>query len=486
MKITFCGAARAVTGSRHLIETATGKKILLDCGFFQGRRQESFEKNKNFPFNPAEISSVVLSHAHIDHSGNLPTLIKQGYKGDIFTTFATRDLCNIMLQDSGHIQETDAQYFNKRPYLKAIKPIEPLYTVEDAIASMAHFRGVNFHQPFWIHRDVQGVFYVSGHVLGSALTLLTIKEDNQIIKIGFTGDLGRKGLPILNDPEFFTDLDYLITESTYGDRLHDPVADSKKELAKAINRAVRRGGKIIIPAFSLERTQELVYDLHLLTDQKEIPEIPIFIDSPLSVNITQIFKMHPECYDKETNRDFERSNPFGFGKLRYTHSAEESKKLNELRQPCIIISASGMCEAGRIRHHLRNNVTDPKNLILIVGFMAENTLGRKIVEQNRFIKIFDQMYPLRAEVKVLNSFSAHADRDEILSFIKPIKNLKKVFVVHGEEGQAMALANSLREWNKFEVEVPAEGESFDLMNAGAKIEATSDLLGKKSSSFELK
>ncbi len=486
MKITFYGAARAVTGSKHLVETSSGKRILMDCGFFQGRRKESAEKNRNFPFDPSSVSSVILSHAHIDHSGSIPTLIKKGYKGDVFTTFATRDLCNTMLQDSGHIQETDARYFNKRPYLKGLQPIEPLYTVEDAIKSMEHFRGVNFHQPFWLHRDIQAEFLVAGHVLGSALTKLTIREDDQIIKIGFTGDLGRKGLPILRDPEYFDDLDYLITESTYGDRLHDPIEDSKVQLAKAINRTVKRGGKIIIPAFSLERTQELVYDLHILTDQKEIPEIPIYIDSPLSTNITQIFKMHPECYDKETHETFTRENPFGFGKLKYTHSAEESKKLNEVRQPCVIISASGMCEAGRIRHHLRNNITDPKNTILIVGFMAENTLGRKIVEQNRFIKIFDKMYPLRAEVAVLNSFSAHADRDELLGFIKPIKNLKKVFIVHGEEGQAMALANTLREWKKFKVEVPAEGDSFDLMNNGEKIETEEIPVGKKSSNYDLK
>lgn len=486
MKITFHGAARTVTGSKHLVETASGKRILVDCGFFQGRREESTKKNKNFPFDPASISAVILSHAHIDHSGSIPTLIKQGYKGDIFTTFATRDLCNTMLQDSGHIQEADAYYFNKRPYLKGLKPIEPLYTVEDAIKSMEHFRGVNFHQPFWIHRDIQATFSVAGHVLGSAITLLTIKEDDKITKIGFTGDLGRKGLPILRDPEFFDELDYLVTESTYGDRLHDPIEDSKNQLAKAINRTVKRGGKIIIPAFSLERTQELVYDLHLLTDQNIIPEIPIYIDSPLSTNITQIFKMHPECYDKETNKNFERENPFGFGKLRYTHSADESKKLNETRQPCIIISASGMCEAGRIRHHLRNNITDPKNTILIVGFMAQNTLGRKIVDKHRFIKIFNKMYPLRAEVTVLNSFSAHADRDELLNFIKPIKGLKKVFVVHGEEGQAMALANTLREWKKFKVEVPAEGDSFDLMNNGEKIETEEIPIGQKNSNYDLK
>lgn len=486
MKITFHGASRTVTGSKHLIETAAGKKILLDCGFFQGRRKESAEKNRNFPFDPASLSAVLLSHAHIDHSGNIPTLVKKGYKGDIFSTFATRDLCHIMLQDSGHIQESDAQYFKKRPYLKAIKPAQPLYTVEDAIATMEHFRGVNFHQSFWIHRDVQATFYVAGHVLGSALTLLTIKEDNKIVKIGFTGDLGRKGLPILKDPEHFTDLDYLVMESTYGDRLHEPIEDSTKELAKAINRTVKRGGKIIIPAFSLERTQELVYDLHLLSKNKQIPEIPVFIDSPLSTNITQIFKMHPECYDKKTHKEFARENPFGFGELRYTHSADESKKLNEIRQPCIIISASGMCEAGRIRHHLRNNITDPKNTILIVGFMAENTLGRKIVDKHRFIKIFDKMYPLRAEVTVLNSFSAHADRDELLNFVKPIKNLKKVFVVHGEEGQSMALANTLREWKKFDVEVPYEGDSFDLMSNGSKIETEEIPVGKKSSNFDLK
>lgn len=471
MKITFYGAARTVTGSKHLIETESGKKILFDCGFFQGRRQESFDKNHNFPFNPEELSSVVLSHAHIDHSGSIPTLIKKGYKGDVFSTFATRDLCNVMLQDSGHIQESDAAYFKKRSYLKAIKPVGPLYTVEDAQNSMNHFRGVNYHQPFWLHRDIQGVFLDAGHVLGSASTILEIKENGKTVRIGFTGDLGRKGLPILRDPEHFEELDYLVTESTYGDRLHDPIEDSTKQLAKAINRTVERGGKIIIPAFSLERTQELVYDLHLLTDQKKIPELPIFIDSPLSSNITEIFKMHPECYDKKVKKEFTRnhSNPFGFGKLKYTRTAEESKKLNFVRQPCIIISASGMCEAGRIRHHLRNNITDPKNTILIVGYMAEHTLGRKIVDKNRFLKIFDKIYPLRAEVIVLNSFSAHADRNEILDFIKPIKGLKKVFVVHGEEGQAMALANTLREWNKFEVVAPYEGESFDLMNNGEKI-----------------
>ena len=464
MKIQFLGAARTVTGSMHLL-TVDDRKILLDCGLFQGRRKEAFERNRNFSFDPAVIDALILSHAHIDHSGNIPNLVKSGFKGDIYCTHATRDLCSIMLRDSGYIHEKDAEYINKRRERKGLPLIEPLYTIEDAKRAVDQFVSYGYLRPFQVTNSVKVTFLDAGHILGSAVTLLQISENGNTRHLTFTGDLGRKNLPILRDPYPIKDADVLITESTYGGRYHDDLTMLNDKLAKVVNETYARGGKIIVPAFSVGRTQEIVYALHELTNKKRIPKIPIFVDSPLSVNATEVFRMHPECYDEETNQFLlNQEDPFGFGRLRYVKNVAESKKLNSYAKPCMIISASGMCEAGRILHHLGNNVEDPKNTILIVGFMAENTLGRRLVERQELIKIFGDKHRLRAKVVKLNAFSAHADHDELLEYIGQLDRdrLKHVFVVHGELGQSEALAQGIASLGISGVQVPELGETISI------------------------
>ena len=384
MKIHFIGAAQTVTGSMHLIES-NGKKFLLDCGLFQGKRKIAFEINRTFEdFNPAEIDFVILSHAHIDHSGNLPSLVKKGFSGNIYSTFATRDLSNIMLRDSGHIQEKDVEWVNKKRRKQNKTPFEPLYTVDDAEKTMEHFVGINYHQEYILAEGIKLTFFDAGHILGSAITFLQIDENGKIITLGFTGDLGRPNLPILKDPEKIPDVDYLLSESTYGGRFHDNPTGTEEKLAAIIKKACTNKSKIIIPAFSVGRTQELVFALHNIFERNDAPRIPIFVDSPLSVNATEVFKIHPECFDKETVAYLlKHQDPFGFNKLKYISNVEESKKLNDVPGPHIIISSSGMAEAGRILHHLANNIDNPNNIILIVGYSAENTLGRKLAEIGR-------------------------------------------------------------------------------------------------------
>jgi len=433
----------------------------LDCGLFQGRRKEAFERNRNFSFNPAGIDALILSHAHIDHSGNIPNLVRSGFHGNIFCTHATRDLCSIMLRDSGHIHEKDAEYVNKKRAKKELPPIEPLYTIEDAKNSMEQFVSVGYGRPLQVANNVNLKLYDAGHILGSAVTVLQITENGNSIRLGFTGDLGRENLPILRDPQPIENVDVLITESTYGGRYHDDLTTLSEKLAKVVNETYTRGGKIIVPAFSVGRTQEIVYVLHELTNAKEIPELPIFIDSPLSVNATEVFRTHPECYDEETTQFLlNHDDPFGFGRLRYVKSLAESKNLNAYPNPCMIISASGMCEAGRILHHLRNNIENPQNTILIIGYMAENTLGRRLVERQEMVRIFGEEYKLRAQVVKLNSFSAHADHDEILHYIGQLdrSRLKHVFVVHGELAQSQTLAQGIGSLGISGVHVPEAGE----------------------------
>lgn len=463
MKIHFCGANREVTGSRHVIEV-NGKKILLDCGMFQGRRKDTEEKNKSFIFDPKEIDAVILSHAHIDHSGCLPLLVKQGYKGPIYSTFATRDLCNFMLMDSAFIQQKDAEYINKKRKRKDAKAsmIEPLYDQEDAQQTLCQFYGIGYETAFVVTDGVICSFYNAGHILGSALIHLFIKDKKtkKTYRLAFTGDLGRKNLPILKDPTPMPPSEYLIIESTYGNRFHESMTDAGEKLKEIVNRVAKRGGKIIVPAFSVERTQEMIYHLNVLWQKKEIPDIPVFVDSPLSVNISEVFINHPECYDRHVYDEFisNRKNPFGFGRLQYTHSVDESKALNSLNGPAIIISSSGMCENGRILHHLKNNVEDERNLVLIVGFMAQHTLGRRILEKQPVVKIFDEKYRLNAEVEVMNAFSGHADRSDLLEYINRIKDLKTVFLVHGEESQSLSLKEYLNETGIEDVLIPRIGD----------------------------
>jgi metallo-beta-lactamase family protein len=464
MHLQFLGAARTVTGSMHLL-TVNGSRILLDCGLFQGRRQESFERNRNLPFDAASIDALVLSHAHIDHSGNIPTLVKNGFQGNVYATPATRDLCSAMLRDSGHIHEEDALYVNKKRARQGLPPVEALYTQEDAARSLGHFVSVAYHRPLPVAPGVTVTFCDAGHILGSAVVVLDLEENGTKKRLVFSGDLGRKGMPILRDPEPVEGADYLIIESTYGDRLHDPIEDQDRELRDAVLETYQRGGKVIVPAFAVGRTQELVYALHRLVEARQLPSLPIFVDSPLAVNVTEIFRLHPECYDQEVKEFMEAGNhrdPFGFRRLTYVRSVEGSKELNFLREPAIIVSASGMAEAGRILHHLKNNIEDERNMVLIIGWQAPDTLGRRLVERQPVVKIFGEEYRLRAQVQTINAFSAHADRRELLDYARQLKpeRLQAAFVVHGEEAASLALAEGLTSLGITQVIVPRMGEEF--------------------------
>lgn len=463
MKIRFLGAVRGVTGSMHLL-SVNGEHVLLDCGLFQGRRAESNRRNRQLPLIPDRIDRVVLGHAHIDHSGNIPSLVKSGYSKSIYSTFATRDLCAVMLADSAHIQQRDAEYLNKKKKLKGDDRIEALYSVEESRRAIELFRGVSYHKPFYVTKDIRLTFFDAGHILGSALCFFEIFENGRKKTLLYAVDLGRKGLPILRDPEVVEGVEYLILESTYGGRLHGEISEAKDQLAEVVNRTHSRGGKIIIPAFSLERTQEIVYCLHLLETAGRIPLLPVYVDSPLSTNVTQIFQLHPECFDGETNQLLARDqNPFGLNQITYVRDVRESKKLNRLKESCIIISASGMCEAGRILHHLKNNIENPNNTILIVGFMATNTLGRRLVERQPKVRIFGEEYDLKAEVKIINAFSAHADQRDLINYVASLgKSLKRIFLVHGEEEQSRALKEELEKRGYTDVNLPEEGDEIEL------------------------
>jgi metallo-beta-lactamase family protein len=466
MKIEFVGAAQGVTGSKHLLEI-NGQKILLDCGLFQGRRKQAIEWNQVFPFSAEEIDILVLSHAHIDHSGAIPLLVKNGFKGDIYCTHATRDLCSVMLKDSAHIQEREAEWVAKKLKDESVKP---LYTIEDAEKSLALFRSVGYHQKIRIAPEVYLTFHDAGHILGSALEEWEIydRETQQNIRFGFTGDLGRKTLPILKDREQLRDLDILLTESTYGDRLHDEIEMVEEKLALRINETIEKNGKILIPAFAVERTQEVLFILRQLRHEGKIPAIPIFIDSPLAVSATSIFRLHPECFDEEMNELLlHGKDPFSDGQgVQFIQSVEDSKALNHFPGPAIIISASGMCEFGRIKHHLANNISDPNNAILLVGWMAENTLGRKLVEGENPVNIFGKEYAVNATVEKYNAFSAHADQRGLLEFASAAgSDLKNIFLVHGEGKQQAVLKEKMQALpnaQKADIQIPQPGDIYEL------------------------
>lgn len=460
--VTFWGAAHTVTGSMHLVQAA-GLRVLLDCGLFQGKRAEARRRNSEFPFQPSEIDAVILSHAHIDHCGNLPNLVRQGFDGPIYCTAATRDLLAVMLADSAKIQAEDAAYLGKRRRAHELS-VEPLYTQHDVQSTMNQVQSLPYLRPCEIANRITFRFLEAGHLLGSAMVHLTLPGSTRDRTITFTGDLGRRGLPILRDPAPVPAADLLISESTYGGRTHPKVELLADDLLALAHRTIERGGKIIIPAFSLGRTQNIVYYLHVLAGQGRLPKLPIYVDSPLAVRATEVFRLHPECFDEETWDLMQKDDDlFGGHLVRYVRSVEESKALNFHKDPCLIISASGMCESGRILHHLKHNITDPRNTILIIGYQAPETLGRRLVEKRTEIKIHDTILPLNAEVVVMNGFSCHADRDDFAAFLGPLAGqVGHTRLVHGEADQAAALMQLLRSKGFADVAYPERGETVTL------------------------
>ncbi|RME47872.1 MAG: MBL fold metallo-hydrolase [Caldilineae bacterium] len=466
MELQFWGAARVVTGSMHLL-SVNGRKLLLDCGLYQGRRKIAFEINRTLPFDASEIDALVLSHAHIDHSGNIPSLVKNGFRGVIWCTRATKDLLQYMLRDSAHIQESDVRYVNKKRRRQGKKPFEPLYTDDDAVRALSLMEGVDYHTPFSPIPGVEAFFRDAGHMLGSANVTLDIDDGGRHKRLAFSGDIGRKHLPILRDPEYVSDADYIIMESTYGNRVHAPIENAAADLKEQVLKTFDRSGIIIIPSFAVGRTQEIVYALHQLHEADEIPQLDIFVDSPLAVNVTEAFRTHPEVYDEEIKAFMENEhvkNPFGFEDLQYIRDVEDSKKLNTRREPAIIISASGMCEAGRILHHLKNHIGDPRNTVLFVGYQGEHTLGRKILEGQSPVPILGDHYEVRAEVHKLDGYSGHADRNGLLNWLEQAsktKSPRRVFLVHGEPDNMFPLAEAI-EKRGLRVEVPERGQVFEV------------------------
>lgn len=466
MRITFHGAAQTVTGSQHLLEI-NGKRVLLDCGLYQGKRDESRERNQNFQFNPRDVDAMVLSHAHIDHSGNIPNLVKRGFSGQIICTEATVDLCKSMLPDSGRIQEKDVEYVNRKRERHGEKPVLPIYDEEDALKALGQLTGVKYEQPTPVVEGVTVTFFDAGHMLGSAIVVLEINDIDRKCRLVFSGDLGRPNVPILRDPTFIDSADLLIMESTYGGKTHPPIGESTEEMRKIITRTAERRGKVIIPAFAVERTQMLVYMLNNLFNKGQLPNIPVYVDSPLAVDVTAVFRAHPEDFDAETMEILKKDpdkDVFGFGRLRYIREVEQSKQLNESPDPCVIISASGMAEAGRIQHHLKNNIENPKNTVLIVGYQAPDTLGRRLVEHQPKVRIFGEEYHLRAEVIDIGGFSGHADHGGLLGWADAFKQRPdRVFLVHGEIEPAETLAKALRNEAHYKnVMIPAMHQSFEV------------------------
>ncbi len=456
MRITFHGAARTTTGSMHLL-AVNGKRILLECGLYQGKRKDAFERNRNIPFDPSTIDVVLLSHAHIDHSGNLPTLVRRGFRGPILATPATRDLCAIMLLDSAHLQERDVYYVNKRRARQGKRLFEPLYTADDVFHALEHFHKLPMEKPTEVVPGVTVTYHDSGHILGSVLMTLDLDEKGRKRRMLFTGDMGRKDMPIIRDPYVVHDVDILLTESTYGNRVHPPHEDVKKALEELVKKVKDRRSRLLIPAFSVGRTQRILYRLHELWEEGRLEEIPVYVDSPLSVKATYIYEEHPECYDKEM-KIFSRESdePFSFGKVRFVRTPEESKRLNGMKGPMVIISASGMCEGGRVLHHLEHTLGDSRNIVLFVGYQAEHTLGRRLVDGITPVRIYGEEMDVRAEIHSIQALSAHADRNELLSYFKQMgPEVDQAFVVHGEPDQSEPFAEALKKLGAREVSVPA-------------------------------
>lgn len=456
VELEFFGAAQEVTGSCHILRVG-GKTVLLDCGLFQGHRAEAREKNSQLPLPVDQIDAVVLSHAHIDHCGRLPFLTAQGYKGPIYSTPATRDLCAIMLADSAHIQEKDAEFLARhgRPY------VPPIYATADVAPTIANFRTIPYDQAFDVVPGLRATYVEAGHILGSASVVLEAEDSARARRLVFSGDVGRWGLPIIRDPKPPVGADVMIMESTYGDRDHPPAEDMRARLGEIVRDTAARGGRIVVPAFAVGRTQELVYDLHALARDGKIPEIPIYIDSPLAVDATSVFAMHPEVFDHGEDLVAAVRDLFHFELVHYTRDVSESKALNTARGPMVVISASGMAESGRIQHHLTHAAPDPRSTILIVGFQAEHTLGRRIVERQPTLKIFGDPVPLRARVEVLNGYSAHADRNELTRWLDAVRGgaavPPRVHLVHGEARAQSALIERLGAAG-YTVDAPRRGD----------------------------
>ena len=468
MKITFLGAAKTVTGSQHLIEV-NGLRLLLDCGLFQGKRKEAFKLNRQSPCD-GNLDAIILSHAHIDHSGNIPCRVKNGFNGDIICTSATRDLCAVMLMDSAYLQSREVDFVNRTREKEGKVLFEPLYSKEDVVNAMEQFIGMSYNRKRQIFPGVELTLVDAGHMLGSAHVVLDIhdNETNKDVRVIFSGDIGRPGIPIIRDPQPITEgADVLIIESTYGNRSHPPYPESEKELKRIVHETFQRGGTLLIPAFAVGRTQQIVYTLHKLFENNEIPSMPIYVDSPLASRATDIFRLHPETYDAEI-RDFmlqdRENNPFGFETMKYTSSVDDSKALSTSDEPSIVISASGMMEGGRILHHLKSRISDPKNTILITGWQSPYTLGRRIVDGNKTVKIFGEKYDVKAKVEVITGFSGHADREGLLAWTGAMqKKPQQTFVVHGEEESANAFAEALRsEVGLKSVHIPDPHQSFTI------------------------
>jgi len=469
MKISFLGAAKIVTGSNFLIETKN-TKFLIDCGMFQGGKSINRMNYEPFSFNPEEIDFMVLSHAHMDHSGRIPKLVKKGFKGAIYTTKATTDLCSIMLPDSGHIQEMENEWDNRKRRRSGEKLREPLYTVKEAEESLRYFKPVLYSQKIELNEEVTLRFRDAGHILGSAIIELWIKEDNRETKLVFSGDLGRRDRPILRDPSLIDEADYLIVESTYGNKLHHPSEDDAKELISIINTTVKRGGNVVIPSFAVERAQDIIYELnkyyteYIKTKDQDFLSVPVYVDSPLTISATEIFLRNPDCFDKDTLKLINiGNNPLDFRNLKFTRTAEESKQINFSKESKVIISASGMCTAGRIKHHLKHNLWRKESSIVFVGYQANGTLGRRIKEGEKVVKIFGEEIRVNAEIYSLEGFSGHADREGIIQWIKSFKNKpQKVFVVHGEEEATEEVSKKIEEELKIRTHIPELGESFTI------------------------
>jgi metallo-beta-lactamase family protein len=436
MKIKFLGAAREVTGSKHLVVTRQGRRLVLDCGMYQGKGLETDSLNRKLGFDPREIDHVILTHAHIDHSGLIPYIYKLGFRGSVVCTNATRDLCSIMLADSGYIQEQDTYTFNKKRARQGLGPVEPLYTKADAISCMELFIGVPYDRRFRIDENIRLKFTNSGHMLGSAVANLEITEGSRVHNLAYTGDIGRPVNRILSYPKAFPQADILITESTYGNRIHKDMHQSEEELLDVvIHTCINKGGKLIIPSFAVGRTQEVVYSLNNLYNQRRLPRIDMYVDSPLAVNATDIFRLHPECFNAQILEIMEHDpDPFGFSNLYYIKSKDDSKRLNAIKKPCVIISASGMMEAGRVKHHLANSISNPKNTILAVGYCAPSTLGARILRGDPEVSIHGNLYEVKADIRKIESFSGHGDYREMIAYLQCQykEDLRQIYLVHGE------------------------------------------------------